>query len=359
MHPANGQWCTTHYRDTLSDRERNRASRNRPKTEDVRPTFSHSAPPKTSKAKLKKCAEIASQGVSWFVEESLYEIEDDGYNPYVGSNLPHLKNHLHEATYCDTPLRDWSKSQDPDDKQALAEIALAAFSRPWPGETGPTDARVLAGLLQAGKLTVVTGLDEFGHEIGLANRTVRTALERLDSEGWGRFELGDPDRYDADGIEEPGKPSTFTLEPRTVPTGTYSPMGLPWLISDLFTRDDLGSAGWLLLSRLLVEHRDERDPMPVVGTADIVRLTGVSRSTAIRLKKKLVSARLGRVVEGDKVRVTSLRDTTETNRNESRFDNQAHRKRQDKRNARGQARDKARKAHTEANKPPAKVLQIA
>ena len=342
VHPANGQWCSSHYRETLSDRERNRASRNRPQTgqtgaepefaSPVVPTFARTPTPKPTKRVLELVAEGAG-----LVEVSLLG-DRKSYKSYVGS-IPNPYTNTQTPTSYAPSLRDWF--QDRDDQRVLDEITFAAFTRPWPGETGPTDARVLAGLLQAGRLTVATPFDQFGHEVGLANRTVHQSLERLAAEGWGGFEVGDPDRYGPDHqIEERGKPSIFTLNPRTSPTGSYSPMELPWLISDLFTRDELGSAGWFLLARLLVEHRDEFDPTPVVGVADIMRLTGMTKWRAQRLLPKLT--KVGRV-EDRKATIYWLRETTETNRSHSIFDNQAHRDRQDKRNVRSLRRNEARK----------------
>jgi hypothetical protein len=270
-------------------------------------------------------------------------IEDSkSYKPYVRSHESYINTKdesLYSTNYVARDLSDENRS----DQQVLAEIAFAAFSRPWPGETGPTDARVLAGLLQAGQTTVKVPLDKFAHEVGLTNRTVKTALERLDEAGWGKFEVGDPDRYDSDGLEQRGKPSTFTLNPRTNPTGTYNPDELPWLLADLFSRDELGSAGWLLLARLLFEHRDERDPQPLVNTSDIVQLTGMSMRRAQRLLAKL--ARVG-IVEDRQVTIYLLRSTTETDR--STFDCQVFYSRQDRRNDRGLRREKAQKQSTEA-----------
>jgi hypothetical protein len=349
---------------SLPDWQRNRATRNRPQTGQtesvgaVNPVLSHTPPPKPSKLIASRCAQfVASQeGASFVGEEGaglveVVPIEDrESYNPSVSPKPTYTSPH--DATSYAPSLRDWSKSQDRDTEQALAEITFAAFTRPWPGETGPTDARVLAGLLRQGKLTVDTALDSFSHEVGLANRTVHASLLRLAAEGWGKFELGDPDRWGSDHqLEEPGKPSTFTLHPRTDPTGAYSPMELPWLISDLFTRDALGSAGWLLLARLLVEHRDEAEPMPtlpVVGVADIIRLTGMTKWRAQRLLPKLT--KVGRV-EDRKATIYFLRDTTETDR--STFDCQAYYERQKKHDARSLRRNEARKAQKEANKPPA------
>ena len=75
---------------------------------------------------------------------------------------------------------------------------------------------------------------------------------------------------------------------------------------------------------------------------------------AQRLKKKLVSTKLGRVVEGDKVRLTLLWAITEVNHSAcGYFGCQAYYARQENRNARGLRRDEARKARQEANKPPA------
>jgi hypothetical protein len=76
---------------------------------------------------------------------------------------------------------------------------------------------------------------------------------------------------------------------------------------------------------------------------------------ARRLLPKL--AKVGQV-EGGRATIYWLRDTTQQDRY-GHFDCQAYYERQEKRNARGLARDKARKAHTEANKPPEKVLQTA
>ena len=203
-----------------------------------------------------------------------------------------------------------------DTQTILNQLAFAAFSRPWPGETGPTDARVLAGLLCQGDLTAVLSLERFANEVGLNDsHTVKAALERLEAADWGTFALGRADRYGPDHeIEEPGEPSTFVLNPHRS-AGEYSPKKLPWLIADPFTRGAAGSAGWLLLARLLVETKDETRPMPLVDTADIMRLTGMSRSRAKRLKKNLVSAHIGHMEEnGNKVRLTWLRETTETDR---------------------------------------------
>jgi hypothetical protein len=134
------------------------------------PTLTHASPPKTSKAKLNECARVAAEvnarGVTYPREVS-YIGDTEPYNPDVRSmgSVPNLDTYSDDARGYDTPLRDWSTSlEDRDTQQALAEIAWAAFSRAWPGTTGPTDARVLAGLLQDGGLTVATPLDKFAHD---------------------------------------------------------------------------------------------------------------------------------------------------------------------------------------------------
>ena len=349
----NGQ-CYEHYIASLPDWQRNRATRNRPQPAKpsqwaANPVLAHAAPPKSSKLVVSRCAEfVASQGA----KTRVVAIQEDrgASTPYVGS-IPNLDTHTHDARVFAPSLRNWSGPDSRDTETILSEIAFAAFSRPWPDTTGPRNARVLAGLLRRGDLTVVIGLDKFAVEVGLNDwRIVKAALEDLAEEGWGSFELGDAEKWDPDGIEEPGKPSTFTLNPRTAPAGSFNSMRLPEPTLDLFTHGDggIGSAGYLLFARLLVESRDETHPRPVVGIQDIIRLTGMTKWRAQRLLPKL--AKVGHA-EGNKVKLTLLDRTTETDR--SMFDRQKQQERQKKLNARGLRRNEARDAHKKANKPPA------
>ena len=181
-------------------------------------------------------------------------------------------------------------SETRDTQQVLGEITFDAFTRPWPGRNGPRNAQVLAGVLryawQRRSLTIAVGLMEFGAEIGIASyEAIRNALVQLEAEGVLRFDLGQQDNWKLGG--ELGKPSHITLHPLVAPTGTDSPESLPLPTLDMFQYDELGSAGYLALARIMMEPYTERSYESLVGISDIVRLTGMTKSRVIRLMAEL------------------------------------------------------------------------
>ena len=288
---------------------------------------------------------------------------------------PHVRNHLllddPANTVRNDPFRDRSTDEDRDPEQVLAQIAFSAFDRPWPGRNGPRNARVLVGLLRHASqwkgLTVVTGLRGFGVEIGITRyKAIHDALADLEAEGHIGFILGEKERYGPDlVVEEPGKPSHIILHPRISPTKSVDPRLLPSPTIDIFREHDeqLGSAGWFLLTRIFMATLDENPvwpPRSLLGVMDLMDLTGMSQSRVKRLMTKMVKVLPGVKKEGNKYRFTLMRDadgvTSRFNRDHySQNKLYVHQERNDKDRMR---RAEAWKAKQSQPEPPFKTIVV-
>jgi hypothetical protein len=193
-------------------------------------------------------------------------------------------------------------------REIVEQICFSAYTQPWPSKTrdrvrgkevgfdGARAARVLAGVLDRGwrlnSLTVVTGLEPFGYDVGLVSHyAVRDALYDLDKLGWVEFKLGTQDDWSPGGKR--GEPSWIKLVPHPAEK-RIAPDILPSPNADEFRYDQLGSAGWFILTRILIDTFDETDFSPSLGVAEIVKLTGMTQSTVKRTLLKMTELRRAR-----------------------------------------------------------------
>jgi hypothetical protein len=213
-----------------------------------------------------------------------------------------------------------SDSNKKGNRDIIASICYQAFSSPWPskvrdgmrgkesGIDGARAARVLAGVLQVawskGSLSVVTGLEPLGYAVGLVGHyAVRDALNDLQELGWLKFRIGTQDDWRAEG--KSGQPSVIELLPKSGEEG-LNPHSLPLLTLDMFRHEELGHPGWWAVTRIWFETRDDFQPNPVVGVADVVRLTGMTRGRVKRLLPKM-AAKFGQKV-GNKYSLGMIRE---------------------------------------------------
>ena len=126
--------------------------------------------------------------------------------------------------------------------------------------------------------------------------------------------MGEKERYGEDlVVEEPGKPSHITLHPRINPTETVDPKLLPSPTIDIFREHDeqLGSAGWFLLTRIFMATLDDNPcwpSRPLFSVVELMDLTGMARSRVERLMTKMVATLAGVKKEGHKYRFNFVRD---------------------------------------------------
>lgn len=179
-------------------------------------------------------------------------------------------------------------------REQIAGIAHRVFSRPCPTKKkddptsfdGARAYRVLAGVLKKAwdrdDLTVVTGLEKFGGEIGLTKHEgIRDALYDLQFAGLVKFTKGRQDTFGRP-IQR-GKASVITLLPQTS-SGLYVPTDLPELTLDMFReRGNLGSVGWFIAARLWFEWLQTGAKTFDVTRPEVIRLTGVPKSTVYRV----------------------------------------------------------------------------
>ncbi len=77
----------------------------------------------------------------------------------------------------------------------------------------------------------------------------------------------------------------ITLLPKPSNNGLF-PLDLPLPTLDIFREGEQGSpgtAGWLAATRIWFECREDRLPNPILGVAEVVRLTGMKQSRVKRL----------------------------------------------------------------------------
>jgi hypothetical protein len=142
-----------------------------------------------------------------------------------------------------------------DYRDKIASICYHAYSQAWPSKSrdgvrgketgfdGARASRVLAGVLiaawKANSLTVVTGLEPLGYEIGIVSHyAVRDALHDLHRLGWLKFQIGTQDDWSPGG--DPGRASVITLLPKPSNNG-LCPLDLPLPTLDIFREGEQGS----------------------------------------------------------------------------------------------------------------------
>lgn len=169
--------------------------------------------------------------------------------------------------------------------------AYRAVSQPWPGRNGPRDFRVLWSLLRQTSFshgqpfTISCALRWLSISSGLGDgsRTITEALTELEKGGWLHFTPGSKREWKGD--RWTGEQSTIELIPP-------EPVGF-WPITRLDPRADLwselGSAGFLIVSRMLFEPKD-------YSARELAELTGVPYRTVTQTMAKRATpvVKLGR-----------------------------------------------------------------
>ncbi len=320
------EWCPDHYMESLPEWNKyrirwakaNQAAQARTKDEPdpALPKLAHLSPGKPKKLPKQVALYFASAGKP---DETLQDLSDpipnykvrkssvfsaieevdEGTTPIYESR--YIRNHRENPNTLDfrtiPEYRDFSTDERRDPREVLAEITYSSFTHPWPGRHGPRDAMVLSGVLRECWHRRSLGLDialmQFGPEVGLVSyEGIRDALTNLERIGYFGFVLGKEDDWKPGG--EMGRPSKITLNPRTNPTGTFWPTNLPLPSLDLFSYDELGPGGWLILASIIIASRlgefdDQKySDQPVLGIADLVRLTGMNKGRTIEVMKNMV-----------------------------------------------------------------------
>ncbi|HEY5110202.1 MAG TPA: helix-turn-helix domain-containing protein [Acidimicrobiales bacterium] len=167
-------------------------------------------------------------------------------------------------------------------------VAHHLASRPWPGDNGARNARVMAAVLrrlaQQNSLRTKINFWNFSDECGMPTwGSVKKALYDLESDGWIGFTLGTPSRglYDSEGPL--GKASIIKLA-RKPGSANYPANRLPNAARDEFTSGELNDAGYLLMMRVLFEGKTSGFTRPVLE-----RLTGISASTIQRRMRTMTA----------------------------------------------------------------------
>jgi hypothetical protein len=146
----------------------------------------------------------------------------------------------------------------------LESLAWLALSRSWPTTNGPRNFRVLCTILRnlkdVGKpsLTFMTGLRELAIRSGLGDtgRTVRDALDDLETDGWLKLKIGKRYTY-VNGLAAHGESSFIELIPQKS-EGCYPVWKLPVPTIEVFIngtffgdRPGVGSPGYLVMAQVL------------------------------------------------------------------------------------------------------------